>query len=317
MKGITFAVLALGAGILATTPGIAAGVAVETVTMEKSTTGYDINIAYPKTGVAAIDEEVAAFAQKEFDDFVALASGNEDDTSDMKYSLDIGFEVERNDAGGFGVLFTDSQYTGGAHPNSFFRSFNYIMPEGWRVDLPEIFNGKAALAKISALAIADLKRQGGLGEGDDGNWVTTGAGPDWNNFRDFILKAKTLELNFAAYEVASYAAGPQQVSIPLSQLKGLMRADWKQPVPSFDCRKAATAVELAICGDTALARLDLQVADNFRLALSNAETDADKATVRAGQTDWLATRDRQCAGGDVTCLSGVYGARLDALNPPD
>lgn len=42
------------------------------------------------------------------------------------------------------------------------------------------------------------------------------------------------------------------------------------PQPSFDCRKAGTATEKAICASSALADLDLQLAQVFKAARSRA-----------------------------------------------
>lgn len=39
--------------------------------------------------------------------------------------------------------------------------------------------------------------------GDD--WLKSGAGPDWGNFRDFILLSNTLVIRFPPYQVAARA----------------------------------------------------------------------------------------------------------------
>jgi uncharacterized protein YecT (DUF1311 family) len=218
--------------------------------------------------------------------------------------------VERNDANGFGVLLTEYTFTGGAHPNSDFTTFNYMMPDGWRVHLAEIFQPKA-LKTISTLAIAALRKE--MGEDADDQTIADGAGPAWDNFDDFILKPTSLDLNFPAYQVAAYAAGPQFVSLPLAKLKGLMRPDWKAPAASFDCARAGTAIEKAICGSVELARLDRAVSEAYARKLKYSFEDGEKAKNQAEQRQWLATRDRQCGSGDPACLKDIYTARAKAL----
>ena len=92
-----------------------------------------------------------------------------------------------------------------------------------------------------------------------------------------------------------------------------MRKDWKTPVASFDCAKAGSATEKAICSDIALARLDRTLADQYTVALSFTD-DAGKAKVREDQRKWIAERNA-CAG-DVGCLTSQYQARIKVLQTP-
>ena len=75
----------------------------------------------------------------------------------------------------------------------------------------------------------------------------------------------------------------------------------------FDCAKAATPAEKAICADHALGELDEKLAAAFRFALANA---SDKDAVKNAQKAWLKRRDA-CA--DAACLRQAYDARLDEL----
>jgi uncharacterized protein YecT (DUF1311 family) len=308
MSRLALAAAAIAAFCLAG-PALAAGVSVKTQKLAEDTPAATLSVEYPETGNAAVDAEIAAWAKGEFDDFAKLSTEDRQ-PDEQPYELEITFEVERNDATGFAVLFTEYTFTGGAHPNSDFMTFNYLMPDGWRIYLPEIFQAKA-LKAISAFAIADLKKQ--MGEDADDETIADGAGPAWDNFDGFILKPESLDLNFAAYQVAAYAAGPQFVSMPLARLKSLMRPDWKAPAASFDCARAGTAVEKAICGDVALARLDRGVAEAYQRALQYSFEAGEREKKQAEQRAWLAERDRKCGSGEPACLRDAYAARLKAL----
>lgn len=79
---------------------------------------------------------------------------------------------------------------------------------------------------------------------------------------------------------------------------------------SFDCAKAATAVEKAICADNRLGRLDEVLAQNYR-AMSAANIGSGAlANLRSTQRSWIATRN-QCA--DASCIGKRYRERIDVI----
>lgn len=301
-------------------PPALADVAIETAKLERKSEILDIEMAYPKTGIAAIDRAfadwvngmVADFETGAEEDFASFKADNNGELPPWTYSLYLGFEAARNDDAMLVFDFDESIFQGGAHPNHDIITFNYMMPDGWRVYLPEIFAGKPALEKISALAIEQLSATLlGPDSMSDPEWVQSGAGPQWSNFQDFLLLEDTLVIRFPPYQVAAYAAGDQRVEIPLAELTGLMRADWRLPVASFDCIKAGSAPEKAICSDVALARLDRRLSDSYAQALSFASDDAAKNAIRAEQRTWIG--ERNACGADVACLASAYEARLAAL----
>lgn len=130
------------------------------------------------------------------------------------------------------------------------------------------------------------------------------------------MRPKKLSLYFNPYQVAAYAAGPQEVHIPLSRLSDAMRPDPRAPASSFDCVLARSDVEQAICSSRDLARLDRHVAEAYADKLTWAENDAKRATARQAQRAWLKVRDATCLRVGQTlasCLMGVYQQRLKAL----
>jgi uncharacterized protein YecT (DUF1311 family) len=309
--------LLAGACLLLSAPAWAKELPIKTLSIEKKADAYEISIQYPATGNTAIDSEVAAWANQQADDFTKLATSADRQAGDNPYQLDWSFEVARNDAAIFAVIFSEEADTGGAHPNHDIATFNFEVPGGWRLYLPEIFD-RRALAKISALAVADLNKQfaDSRNGGGDPDWVKQGAGPDWDNFRDFILGKDKLEIHYPDYQVAAYVEGPQETDIPLAALKGLMRSDRHAPVASFDCGAAATPIEKAICSDVALARLDRDVAEAFVRGLRFATEDAVKEKLKTEQRAWLGERDAACPTAAVPCLATAYRDRLAKLEKP-
>lgn len=80
--------------------------------------------------------------------------------------------------------------------------------------------------------------------------------------------------------------------------------------PSFDCTKATTFSEKAVCTDALLGKLDGALADNYKKMLASNIGDGAKADLKATQKKWLSERN-QCA--DNQCLVGSYRKRVDEV----
>ena len=97
---------------------------------------------------------------------------------------------------------------------------------------------------------------------------------------------------------------------------GLCGIPARSQAQSFDCGKASTAIERAICADKALGRLDESLAAELKRVLAAAP--ALRGALLAGERHWVAARDRQCGTGDApermpVCLATAYRARIAAL----
>ena len=294
----------------------AAGLPVSAKALSFKDKALTISVKFPQTGNKAIDAVLADYARKSVASFKAY----EPDVGERPYELDMTYSVERNDGKMFAVLFTNYADTGGAHPNTDFAAFNFLLPDGAQVFLPEILDGSRGLKRVAELAAADLLRR--IGTGDDAmsdkDTIAMGTAPAADNFKDFVWLPDKLHIFFPPYQVAAYAAGPQEAFIPLAKLKDVIRPDWRKPAPSFACAKAATGIEKAICADASLARLDRQTAEAYQTAMRNAYEPVAQAKLRQEQRDWLGKRNAACAGAAPgACLSKFYRDRLAKLaNPP-
>ena len=83
---------------------------------------------------------------------------------------------------------------------------------------------------------------------------------------------------------------------------------------SYDCLKADSDVEKAICHVEELAKLDVQLGASYKSLLAKL-SDAERSSLRAEQRQWLAQRDKECVlyKGWVGCLSDHYQKRIDEL----
>jgi uncharacterized protein YecT (DUF1311 family) len=80
---------------------------------------------------------------------------------------------------------------------------------------------------------------------------------------------------------------------------------------SFDCGKAKTEVEIAICSSATVAPLDVHVDETYKRWLDKLN-DADSDILTREQRDWLRKRNLICGsdGEAFDCLEILYRARL-------
>jgi uncharacterized protein len=76
---------------------------------------------------------------------------------------------------------------------------------------------------------------------------------------------------------------------------------------SFDCAKASTKVELIICDNTEISKLDDGLAASYKTALED-QSKAD--SIKQAQKQWMWERN-SCA--DAVCVKRAYHARLSSL----
>jgi hypothetical protein len=107
---------------------------------------------------------------------------------------------------------------GAAHPGSYSITLNYDLGQGKELTLADLFLPNADyLGAISQYCIAELSKQPFF-EGP----FAEGAQPKAENYRNWNIAPDGLLITFDEYQVAPYAAGPQQVTVPYSVLKSLL-----------------------------------------------------------------------------------------------
>jgi uncharacterized protein len=90
--------------------------------------------------------------------------------------------------------------------------------------------------------------------------------------------------------------------------------------PSFDCGKAESTLDRAICGDAELAGLDRAMAAGYKAALKAAD-ETGQALIKDAQRQWARGRAERCAlpsdgaasPDAVACLKQLYQARVAEL----
>ncbi len=108
---------------------------------------------------------------------------------------------------------------GAAHPYSYTLTYTYDLQRGEQIRLEQLFlPGANYLGLIAAYCQQELSRRD---IGFDTLFVT-GADPAPENYRSWNITPNGLLISFDPYQVAAYAAGPQEVLIPYAELNSII-----------------------------------------------------------------------------------------------
>lgn len=141
-------------------------------------------------------------------------------SSTRKESISIEYE-EKAGPGTVSYVYTIFVDTLGAHPNVFYRTFTFDLASGKELAIGDLFvSGSDYLTRLSAISEFELSKA--LGDFMDIEYIRQGVTAEALNFQSFALEEDNLILIFPPYQVAPYAAGTQEVSIPLSTLAEIL-----------------------------------------------------------------------------------------------
>lgn len=86
---------------------------------------------------------------------------------------------------------------------------------------------------------------------------------------------------------------------------------------SFDCSKANTEAEKAICHDSSLGAIDSKMGETYT-ALLGSSPEREKSALKDAQKLWIENRDKKCTAPGVAslekCLAELIGRRSDELS---
>lgn len=174
----------------------------------------------------ALDERIEDFKREAEEGFRETI----DLPKDIKSTVTGSPSVEENNARYIAIFMGTEWYMrGAAHPSYSIDTYVYDYKESKLVTVPEMFKeGSDYLALLSKLSREDLMEQakvGDLGFAYDRETVELGTAPVPEHFSKMLPIKDGLMIYFSEYQVASYAAGPQQVVIPYVKLKDSINPD--------------------------------------------------------------------------------------------
>jgi hypothetical protein len=122
-------------------------------------------------------------------------------------------------------IFTIYEDMGGAHGNTYFKTFVFDPTEGIHLDLEDVFTPEAGyLIRLSEIARRELPTL--IGEYADQEFITTGTEPTEENFANFFFDTDSFVLLFPPYQVGPYALGPVTLRIPAAELKDILKSSY-------------------------------------------------------------------------------------------
>ena len=200
---------------------------------------YEIAVQYPQfeggnnPNFEKFNQLVRGSAMKKVTGFkkdVAPEEGEEPrPEGSMGSDLSVGYTVLLAQDDVISVQFdVGSYYMGAAHPNSYTEVINYDLKNGKQLKLSDLFKpGAKYLQPIATYCIADLKKQKATqkGQGLTDSEIDSGAAPTPKNYQSWTITKKGLGINFDAYQVGPYAAGPQFVMVPYSAVKDVINPE--------------------------------------------------------------------------------------------
>lgn len=230
--GISVAVVVMGLVVYASTRPQSAPVRVAPgslrATQYTEKTGlYQIVANYAST--TPLKEPGNTFAAKAMKDFIfsTIAQFKKDDGFDTSHpgSLNIVY-LYSSGARTLSYIYTTYTDTGGAHGNTDFKTFTFDTESGTELALPDLFiAGSRYLDTLSSIARAKLPAI--IGDSYNERMMLDGTTPDTNSFANFFIDNRELVILFPPYAVAPYAAGPQTLRIPLTDLADILKPEYR------------------------------------------------------------------------------------------
>ncbi len=121
----------------------------------------------------------------------------------------------------------DTYVSGAAHPGGFTKAYNFDLLTGEKISWTELFKPESNyLQTISDKAGQNLLAKNSQEEFTDIVSIREGTKPNLDNFKTVNIKEDRLVITFDAYQVASYAAGPQVIEIPFSELGDVLKDEY-------------------------------------------------------------------------------------------
>lgn len=180
-------------------------------TFSEKTEQYVIDVKYPITESASVNAYIREFV----DDAIAqykkdIAWTQEGEVQSQVLSFNIIYKtVSTEKAENF--IFTIGTYTGGAHGLYALKVIRFT-PEGKPIYENGIFKNTSEALKLKAPFVQkELEKR----EFANKEWIADGAAPKIDNYKNIVITDTGITVMFEPYSVAPYAAGVQEVDVPL------------------------------------------------------------------------------------------------------
>lgn len=196
-------------------------------TISEKTDTHTISAEYPACDLAdsdktqALNQEILSLIQGEINNF---KDSLKDEPSplplpDVVSTFDAVYTIETTsqDLISFDFLI-DTYLNGAAHPNHYFKVFNYDLNKAKQIKLADLFlpNSKY-LDSLAQICKSEFEKKF-----SDSVWFSEGCDAKEENFANFVILKDGLKFLIDPYQVAPYAAGSQELDIKYGDLSELI-----------------------------------------------------------------------------------------------
>ncbi len=184
-------------------------------TITDASSGYDITAKYPVTKSEVITNIMKTFVTDSIASFKSDTALSDDVAAEYgPFTMDVTYRDVKNDAAD-NYIFSSYSDTGGAHGLSVTTTFSFAS-DGKQLSLSSLFTDTTkGLAAVAVYVQKELLTR----EFADKTWIEEGAAPTKDNYARFVVDPSGVTFYFDQYQVAAYAAGIQDVKVPLSAFR--------------------------------------------------------------------------------------------------
>ena len=180
-------------------------------------TSYNVTIEIPETGYAFMDTVMQNEIRQIREEYIEIASAPVE--SAARYQLNIDVDSFYFPPAIHSYLFNIYEYTGGAHGNTYIRTFTFDTQKQREIGLSEIIgpffeDDQQMYALIGRIVMSNLGSRL-----EDKDWVEKGTGYNPENYQNFVVTKDELVFYFPPYQIAPYSEGTIKIAIPMMALQ--------------------------------------------------------------------------------------------------
>lgn len=178
-----------------------------TKTMQEKGTTYAIDVKYPQFGISSIDSQITAQVESVVSQFRSDAHDEGPSSMDTSYELNITYGRTYIGPDIISGRLYITGYLGGAHPNTMIDGINYDRSTGKKLTLDDALRLTGlSLKEVAGRSAEEFSSILGAA------FFPAGAAAKPENYSSFSVSSDEVTFIFQPYQVAAYAAGPQEVS---------------------------------------------------------------------------------------------------------
>ena len=192
--------------------------------VSRQTGKLQIRVHYPITGNARVDADVADWAHQAVDTF-QNTYGEEPDLG-VPYELETTYSTTRSTPSVLSIVWKTASYTGGAHGNQTVMGETFRKADGSQVMLGDLFTGEGYQETLFDIVRGQMVARGPYSQTGYYENADQLVADTFDPAAFYVTGDPALVLAYATYTLAPYAAGPQEFTIPFSELADILKPEY-------------------------------------------------------------------------------------------